>query len=155
MAKLIILVGLLSAGATVVALAQSPSIAYTPQQIIAARQASYEMSVMSFASMKQAMKDGGLAKKQGFAAEGLAKWAKVLPTLFPVGTGKGETAMETQARPEIWSDRAGFEKAAANYIAATEKLSALAQANDTPAFTTQLGEVKHACDSCHDSYKER
>jgi len=156
MPKLHLLTGLLIAGAAIApGLAQTGSITYTPQQIIAARQASYEMSVMTFTEMQKAMKDGGEAKKQGFAAEGLAKWAKVLPTLFPTGTATGQTRMGTKAKPEIWTDRAGFDKAAATYIAATAKLAAFAEANDTPGFAAQLGEVKNACDSCHKTYKAR
>ena len=122
--------------------------------VIAARQASMDMSVITFRSMGDAMKAGNEAKSQGFQAAILAKWAKVLPQMFPPGTGKGETSANTQALPATWKDRAGFEKAAANYAAATTRLVSLATTNDTAGFTKQLDEVNQACTSCHMHYKE-
>jgi cytochrome c556 len=74
--------------------------------------------------------------------------------MFPSGTGKGETSAETQALNAIWQDRAGFDRAAASYAAATARLAALAVANDTAEFTKQLAEVDQACSSCHTRYKE-
>lgn len=122
--------------------------------VIAARQASLDMSSITFRSMGDAMKAGREAKSQGYPAAALAKWAKALPQMFPPGTGKGETPADTQGLAAIWQDRAGFDRAAANYAAATARLVALAAANDTAGFTRQLEEVNQACSSCHTSYKE-
>ena len=120
---------------------------------IAARQASLDMSSITFRSMGDAMKAGREAKTQGYPAAALAKWARALPRLFPTGTGQGETSSSSQALPSIWRDRAGFDQAAANYTAATARLAALAAANDTAGFTRQLEEVSQACSSCHTRYK--
>ncbi len=120
---------------------------------IAARQASLDMSSITFRSMGEAMKTGREAKSQAYPAAALAKWAKALPRMFPPGTGQGETAADTQARPEIWRDRAGFERAAANYADQTARLAALAAANDTAGFTKQLDVVNQACAICHGRYK--
>jgi cytochrome c556 len=127
----------------------------TPQQIVAARQASLELSSATFAAMLKAAADGADAKTSSQPAHALAMWAKVLPTLFPAGTGAGQTPLETKAKPEIWSDRAGFEKAAANYLAAATTLSSLAEADDTAGFKSQLDDVKKACIACHKAYKGR
>jgi cytochrome c556 len=121
---------------------------------IAARQASLDMSSITLRSMGDAIKAGREAKSQGYPAAVLAKWAKTLPRMFPSGTGKGETSSNTQARPSIWRDRTGFDRAAANYADATARLAALAAANDTAGFTKQLDEVSQACAFCHASYKE-
>jgi len=121
---------------------------------IAARQASLDMSSITFRSMGDAMKAGREAQSQGYPAAALAKWAKALPRMFPPGTGKGETSGKTQALPAIWRDRAGFDRAAANYAAVTARLAALAAANDTAGFTRQLEEVNQACSFCHTRYKE-
>src|SRR5215470_7820794 len=53
---------------------------------IAARQASLDMSSITFRSMGNAMKAGGEAKSQGYPAAALAKWAKALPRMFPPRT---------------------------------------------------------------------
>ena len=120
---------------------------------IAARQASLDMSSITFHSMGEAMKAGREAKSQGYPAAALAKWAKALPRMFPAGSGVGETPVTTQARLVIWQDRAGFDRAAAHYAEATARLAALAAANDTAGFTKQLDEVDHACSACHARYK--
>jgi len=121
--------------------------------VIAARQASLDMSSITFRSMGDAMKAGREAKSQGYPAASLAKWAKALPLMFPAGTGEGETSASTQALPIIWRDRANFDRAAAFYAAATARLAELAAANDTPGFTKQLEEVNQACGACHARYK--
>ncbi len=90
--------------------------------MIAARQASLDMSSLTFRSMTDAMKSGRDAKSQAYPAAALAKWARVLPGMFPPGTGKGETSVETQARSSIWRDRAGFARAAAAYAEAAGRL---------------------------------
>jgi cytochrome c556 len=119
-----------------------------------ARQASLDMSSITFRSMVDAMKAGREANSQGYPAAALAKWAKALPRMFPPGTGQGETSVSTQALLVIWRDRAGFDRAAPNYVDATARLTALAAANDTPGFARQLEKVDQACGSCHAQYKE-
>ena len=121
---------------------------------IAARQASLDMSSITFHSMSDAMKTGREAKTQAYPAAALSKWAKALPRMFPPGTGEDETSAFSQALPEIWRDHAGFDQAAANYAAATARLAALAAANATAGFTRQLEEVNQACGFCHSRYKE-
>jgi len=120
---------------------------------IAARQASLDMSSITFRSMGAAMKAGRDAESQGYPAAALAKWAKALPRMFPPGTGERETSASSQALRAIWQDRAGFDRAAGNYASATARLAALAAANDTAGFTKQLEEVDQACAVCHAFYK--
>jgi cytochrome c556 len=131
----------------------TPVSTLSPEQIIAARQASFDMSVMAMAEMKMAVKDGLDVKKQFYPAKTVARWARVLPTMFPAGTGQGATSVETHALADVWTDRAGFEKAARDYEAAANKLGELAQSGDSAAFAAQLAEVSKACDSCHDRFK--
>jgi cytochrome c556 len=134
-------------------LAQQAAQGVSAQDAIAARQASLDMSSSTFRSMGDAMKAGREAKSQAYPAASLAKWAKALPGMFPPGTGQGETSADTQARVEVWKDRAGFERAAANYAAVTARLAEMAEANDTAGFTKQLDQVNQACAICHGSYK--
>jgi cytochrome c556 len=151
--RLIVLAGALT-GFAVLGIPQEHTAGVSGPDAIAARQAGMDMSVFTLRSMGDAMKAGAEAKSQSFAAAVLAKWAKSVPKMFPPGTGKGETSVDTQALPGIWRDRADFDKAAANYGAATARLVALATANDTAGFTKQLEEVNQACAACHTRYKE-
>jgi cytochrome c556 len=145
-----------AAGALATAAGPTPQTgSLSPEQVIAARQASFDMSVMTMSEMKIAVRDSTDVTKQFYPATTLARWAKVLPTLFPAGTGSGATALDTHARPEIWTDRAGFEKAAADYAAAADTLATLAQGGDAAGFKAQLDRVTKSCDACHANYKAK
>ncbi|HJW41937.1 MAG TPA: cytochrome c, partial [Rhizomicrobium sp.] len=93
--------GLGLAALTVTGSAQTAS-SPTPAQIVKARQAALEMSAVTFASIKQALDGGTDASKLGFQSHALAAWSAALPTMFPAGTGQGQTASDTKAKPEIW-----------------------------------------------------
>lgn len=156
MNKVFRLVTLIAAATTIGAAAPTvPRPSYTPEQVITIRQAALEMSAVAFASLKRGGDTDVEPKKQGFVAGGLALWAKALPTLFPPGTAVGESAAETQAKPDIWTNRADFEKKAADYLAAANRLVAATQANDSAAFKAGLVDTKKACDACHTDYKLR
>jgi cytochrome c556 len=133
---------------------QEKTAGFSGANAIAARQAGMDMSLLTIRSIESAMKAGAEAKSQGFPAAVLAKWAKALPPLFPEGTAKGESSLETQALPPLSQDHAGFEQAAAYYAAATARLSEFATANDTSGFTKQLDVVNGACNACHATYKQ-
>jgi cytochrome c556 len=144
---------LAAAALLTVARAQPAAPPPTPAGFVQARQASLDTSLWTRGQMELAMKSGQEAKTQAYPAHALARWAHVLPTLFPAGTGPGQTSETTQALAPVWADRPGFLKAAANYAAAADKLSELAQANDTEGFKAQLAVVHQACDACHTTYK--
>ena len=81
-------------------------------------------------------------------AKGMVAWAKQIPEMFPEGSGEG-----TDALPAIWSDWAGFEEAAANHLAAVEKLEAVAEAGDASALGDQLKATGATCGACHKKYR--
>lgn len=122
--------------------------------LIAARQTMLDMSAITFAYMHEASKAGRAVKTLAYPAQTLEQWARILPSLFPDGTGEGQTSSPTKALPAVWRDRAGFEAAAAEYAEAAAKLKALAKANDAAGFADQLAEVNQACKVCHTTYKE-
>jgi cytochrome c556 len=136
------------------ALPQTAPSGISGPDLVRARQASMDMSSVALRSMADAVKAGREVNSVAYPAAALAKWAKVVPHMFPRGTGKEEMSDSTQARPEIWADPAGFDRVASNYAAATAQLAVLAKANDTQGFTRQLLVVDQACHACHDHYKE-
>jgi len=73
--------------------------------------------------------------------------------LFPAGSGPGDTSEMTQALPPVWSNRAGFVKAAGDYAAAADRLMQLSEANDTAGFKSQLVALHQTCDACHAQFK--
>jgi cytochrome c556 len=64
-------------------------------------------------------------------------------------TMKGET-VETFAKPEIWSDKAGFEKVSGEAYAAGQALRA---ATDEASFKAAFGAFGAGCKGCHDGFR--
>ncbi|MFM6829503.1 MAG: cytochrome c [Novosphingobium sp.] len=118
-------------------------------ELVAARQAGMDMSASSLTLLKNASTNGVPMKNLAFPASGLAKWAVVLPTLFADST-KGA---KSEAKAEVFTDRAGFNAKAQAYIDATKALAAAAAADDKPAFDAALASTGAACKGCHDGYK--
>jgi cytochrome c556 len=127
----------------------------TAQQIVLARQAALEMAAITVGSLKWAMRDGKEAKTLGFYTGALVFWARALPSMFPSGTGMGETAATTGALSDLWMNRRGFEEKNADFVAAVTKLNEMVKSNDTAGFTSQLAAIKDTCDACHKDYKTR
>ena len=66
--------------------------------------------------------------------------------LFPEGSGGGDS----RAKPEIWTDRAGFDKAMKDAQAAA---AALAAVTDEAAYGNALKNLGGSCKTCHDMYR--
>ena len=80
-------------------------------------------------------------------AKALAPIAASVVAMFPAGTDGGRT------KPEIWSDWAGFEKAAADLVTAANALAAVADSGDMAKIGGAAGAVGKACGSCHKPYR--
>ena len=133
-------------------LARAADLAATPDAIVAGRQAAFDLQQGVFSAMKATIDAGGSVKPLSDGAKGLVKWGTAMPGMFPAGT---ETAHNTKARPEVWSDRAGFEKAAADFEAASVKLAALADADDKAGFAEQFKATGATCGGCHRQFRAR
>jgi cytochrome c556 len=83
-------------------------------------------------------------------AEEMRGYFATLPPLFPPGSTEGSKAL-----PAVWSDRAGFEQAAATATEAAAKLATAAGAGDASATATAFREVAGSCGGCHRSYRGR
>jgi cytochrome c556 len=77
---------------------------------------------------------------------------RVFPSTFPAGSDKGNN---TKALPVIWTDMAGFQKAANDMAEATDKLAQLAKADDADGVTAQVKVVGEACAACHRTYRAK
>jgi cytochrome c556 len=145
------LVGLLSAAGA--AGAQAPA-GPSSMEIVQARKAAMALSGVATASMKASIDAGQSPRTQAFAAGSMARWGQALPGMFPAGSGTADLAEgATNAKPEIWSDRSGFEARAADYVAAAARLQELARADDAAGFAAQWTVVRQTCQACHDAYK--
>lgn len=148
-ARLLLAGALLTSAVAIYAKPVAKPAAPSPAELITARQAGMDLSVSTLAMLSNASANGVPLKNLGFPAGGLAKWATVLPTLFSDNT-KGSAS---RAKPNVWTDRAGFQAKAQAYIDATKALSAAAAADDKAAFDAALASTKASCKGCHDTYQ--
>jgi cytochrome c556 len=122
-------------------------------ETIETRQAAMMLTGVAMGSIKASIDAGQPVASQRFATRALARWAHAVPGAFPAGSGPEAAGVVTNARPEVWSDRAGFEARAADYAAAADRLAELAAGEDSAAFAAQWAVVRASCQSCHDGYK--
>jgi cytochrome c556 len=115
----------------------------------------YQDRHMAMEGVGDAMKSlGAIAKKQApfdaavvkanatTIAENLDKASK----LFTAGSGGGDS----RAKPEVWTDAAGFEKGMKDARAAAVALQSV---SDEAAYGPALGALGSTCKSCHDKYR--
>ncbi len=85
-------------------------------------------------------------------AEIIAMMSTIAPHAFVAGSDKGET----RAKPEIWSDAAGFKKVMDNFQAEASKLAQVAKtATSVDQVRGQFGALGKACGACHDNYRAK
>jgi cytochrome c556 len=110
---------------------------------------------MAMEAVGDAMKPlGAMAKKAApfdaavvkASATTIADNLKKAQGLFPAGSGGGES----RAKPEVWTDAAGFEKGMKDGYAAAVALQSV---SDEAAFGPALGALGGNCKSCHDKYR--
>jgi cytochrome c556 len=121
----------------------------SPDEIVQARHAAFMMSAGTLGALKGVLDSGGDVRPMAFGARALGNWARAIPSMFPAGTA----LPSSHARPEVWSDRAGFEARAAAYAAAADALAQAAQAGDREAATAAFASVRGSCGACHTAYR--
>jgi cytochrome c556 len=111
-----------------------------------------DLQAGSAGALKAAVDEKADVKPLVGTVKGIAASAKLIPTLFPVGTEKGG---DTKALPAVWSNPADFAKDANNLAEAAEKLVTLADANDKAGFAAQFVVMGRACGACHREYRQK
>lgn len=121
----------------------------TAEEIVAARQSAMVMSVGATSAMRSAAANGTPVKNLAFVANGLAKWGTALPAMFAPSTAK----VPSRAKPEVWTDQAGFAAKAKDFADATAALAAAAKADDKDGFAAALASTNASCKGCHDAFQ--
>ena len=85
------------------------------------------------------------------AAAKVNEYAGVMGTWFPPGTGP--EAGKTEAKANIWTERADFDAKLVNLQTEAAKL-VTAAGTDAAAFKAQFGPTGGTCKACHDKYRE-
>jgi cytochrome c556 len=119
---------------------------------IETRQAGQDLMLGDFGGIRAVVAAKGDVKTLEKPADAMARWMKQFPSQFPPGS---DTGHDTKALPAVWSDSAGFQKAADNFVQAADKLAQLAKAGDADGVASQVKVVGDACGACHKTYRAR
>lgn len=119
---------------------------------IETRQAGQDLMLGNFSGIRAVVAAKGDVKTLEKPAAALARWMKQFPSQFPPGS---DTGHDTKALPAVWSDSAGFQKAADNFVEAADKLAQLAKDGDGDGVASQVKVVGDACGACHKTYRAR
>jgi len=139
--------------ATAVAALVAVAAVAAPADTIRMRQANYKQIAAAMKGIGEQLRSdspslpairAGSRTILGFAPQVL-RW-------FPRGTGP-EAGVRTRARPEIWSDHAGFRSAGARLLVAARNLDSAARGGDLAAIRAAAPELARACSNCHDNYR--
>ena len=84
------------------------------------------------------------------AAVNVKAFADAMGDWFPAGTGP-DSGIESEAKANIWTDRATFDAAHARLKGEAAKLAA---ATDAAAFKAQFPATGGSCKNCHDTFRE-
>lgn len=90
------------------------------------------------------------AKVAAQDAELLYTFTRLPFTAFTEGTDKGNT----RAKPEIWTERAKFDAAAAKMQEEVTKLNVAAKSGSLDALKSAVGAAGQTCKACHDSFQK-
>ena len=100
---------------------------------------------------------GGIMKNQlalpGAIANHARQMADAAKLIAPAFKQK-VTAGKTDAQPEIWTDWAKFEAAAADYEKAATNLATAANGSDPAAVGLAVRALGESCGGCHDSFRK-
>lgn len=119
---------------------------------IAIRQVGMALQAGSFGFIRSVVAAKGDVKPLEAPAKAIARWAATIPVVFPAGSDKGG---DTKALPEIWSDRAGFEKIAMTMGEAATRLATAAKAGDADAVAIEAKAIGDQCGACHRGYRAK
>ncbi len=119
---------------------------------IETRQAGQDLMLGNFTGIRAVVAAKGDVKTLEKPADALARWIRQFPLQFPPGS---DTGHDTKALPAVWSDPAGFHKAADDLADAADKLARLAKAGDADGVASQVKVVGDACGACHRTYRAR
>lgn len=90
---------------------------------------------------------------QGFAKQ-IDTLAPQIPTWFPAGSGP-EAGVKTEAKPEIWSDAAGFSAVASAFATEAHHFDEVAEGGNIDAIRTEYTNLGKACFACHSKYRAK
>lgn len=120
-------------------------------EIVQARQQRFKQSgaALQIMSKQLAPAEDFEALKQ--KANELIEWANEMPGYFPPGSD----TPEDEAKPNVFTDPEGFQKAAQNMAFAAQMIENAAKEGDSAAVKAAIGRTGATCKACHKKYRAK
>jgi cytochrome c556 len=147
----------IAAGGVTFAQGQSPASsqgqAASAAEIVKARQKGLKALGAAFKTIRDELKgESPDAAKIREASADITQAAGVIDKWFPAGTGP-DSGVKTDAKPEVWTDSAGFATAREAFVREANKWAQLGNSTDASAWKEGAASLGQSCKGCHDKYR--
>lgn len=132
-----------------IAVGPPPSVPTDPQQAIVERKAAMKIDGKIFKAMKAALAAGQDLRPYASDIRWLVDWGQEMPRMFPPGSEKGH---DTKAKPDIWTNKAGFDQYAHQMVAAAGQLLQAVGTGKGTEYGGDFQALGHSCGGCHKHY---
>jgi cytochrome c556 len=154
---LALVAAVIAAGGVTFAQGQSPASsqgqAASAAEVVKARQKGLKALGAAFKTIRDELKgDSPDAAKIREASADITQAAGAIDKWFPAGTGP-DSGIKTDAKPEVWTDPAGFATAREAFVREANKWAQLANGTDAAAWKEGGASLGQSCKGCHDKYR--
>jgi cytochrome c556 len=154
---LVLVAAVIAAGGVTFAQGQSPASsqgqAASAVEVVKARQQGLKTLGAAFKTIRDELRgDSPDAAKIRIAASDITHAASAIGKWFPAGTGL-DSGVKTNAKPEVWTDAAGFAAARDTFVREGNKWAQLGNSTDAPAWKEGAASLGQSCKGCHDKYR--
>ena len=154
---LALVAAVITAGSVTFAQGQSPASsqgqAASAGEVVKARQKGLKALGAAFKTIRDELKGGSPdAAKIREASADITQAAGAIDKWFPAGTGP-DSGVKTDAKPEVWTDPAGFATAREAFVREANKWAQLANSTDVSAWKEGAASLGQSCKGCHDKYR--
>ena len=127
--------------------------ASSPLAVIETRQAGFKKMGAAMKAIVEQLKSATPDQsKMAAATQVISSFSTEPLHWFPAGTGT-EAGVDTDALPNIWTDRAKFDSLATRLVAESKTLTTTMSGTDLTAIKTQVKALSEVCSTCHKSFR--
>jgi cytochrome c556 len=124
-----------------------------PQALIEARQEGFKKMGAAMKAITEQLKgDSPNAATLAASIQAISAGTEKVSQWFPAGSGS-DAGVETDALPNIWTDRTKFDALTKELGVEVKSLAASIATNDLAGMRAQLKRTAGACSTCHRSFR--
>ena len=139
------------AATCVVSRASIAGTAWAQATVITARRDGFKAMGANMDAIKLVVDARGDARPLAPRVDEVVAYIGSIPGRFPEASATGDT----RALPAIWTNRADFDRVAANALTAAQTLRTAVNTNDPAATAAAFQALGGACGACHRPYRAR